>query len=277
MSIRTSSAPTSLRTAPASWARVEQSLEHATNSAWAARMSWLARNVSAIASNSARNPAAGGPTISSRKPNSASPGSGASSSVPRVRDRLVHPLDDDRRDQVLLGREVAKQRAAPDAGALRRSRRRRPRARARRTAPRPRRAAGGGCARRRTCSVALVLRAASRQILLRRRRAGWRQLPSRLRPSRWRRRSAEAEDQAARSEHHRGGEEGDVIAGHAGGRARRRRRGAMQAVQDAGRLARRQRREDRQPERAADLLGGVEQARGQPRVVAVDAAGRRAA
>ena len=31
---------------------------------------------------------------------------------------LVHPLDDDRRDQVLLGREVAEQRPAADAGAL---------------------------------------------------------------------------------------------------------------------------------------------------------------
>jgi hypothetical protein len=34
------------------------------------------------------------------------------------RDRLVHRVDDDRRDQVLLGGEVAKQRPATHAGAL---------------------------------------------------------------------------------------------------------------------------------------------------------------
>ena len=70
-------------------------------------------------------------------------------------DRLVHPLDDDRGDQVLLGGEVAKQRPAAHAGPLRRSRRRRRRARARRTS---RVAASSSRRRLRSASARMVRR-----------------------------------------------------------------------------------------------------------------------
>ena len=72
----------------------------------------------------------------------------------------------------------------------------------------------------------------------------------------------------AGAQHQRRRQEGDVVAGDARGQHRR----FARAMQHAGGLAGRQRREDGQPQRAADLLGGIEQAAGQAGVLVADAA-----
>ena len=152
------------------------------------------------------------------------------------RRRVVHPLDHDRGDQVLLGGEVAKQRPAADARALRDLADARRRARARRTAPRrrveqPPPVALGICSEV-PCSSAPSRSTLSYASQLRRRRArrprrGRTHLGVRRRlsnsgstASRSRRRSASGEDHRAEREHDRRASERHVVAGHLGGRRR---------------------------------------------------------
>ena len=117
-SISTSSAPTSWRTAPAACARDQQLIEHADDlRVGGADVVVGEERVGDGVEQGAVELLATDDLVD--EPEQRPAGVGRVEQLSPPCHRLAHPLDHDRCDQVLLGREVAEQRPASDAGARR--------------------------------------------------------------------------------------------------------------------------------------------------------------